>query len=314
MNRIYLTFVISLISLTLLKSQGVGKVFSAEGGVLLSLQDNQLTAGDSVVFSLRNNLIFNGDSYRNEDLLFLLKTDDVFSRENGYIYNNNKSKIIFSMKSGIFYLGNERRESTELIYVEKIDENTVNLINTTDDKVVAIFKGKDYQNTELVASILATAYGLGMVDSLRKKTDVTFYTQPTGEKAIIKPFFNAPAYFEWEWDGRILRPRWGSRPEDEWIFDGKYLRPYWGTAAREEWVWDGKMLKPYWQHIPQLEFIYEDGHIYPFWEYRANDDWVFEEDKIRPKWSHDLRKQWIIEGGPVPIPILAIIVLGIADR
>ena len=313
MNRISLTLLITVISLTLLKAQGVGKVFSAEGGVLLNLQDNRLTAGDSVVFSLRNNLIFNGDSYRNEDLLFLLKTDDIFSRENGYVYNNNKSRIIFSMKSGQFYLGNDRRESTELIYVEKIDENTVNLINT-DNEVVAIFKGKDYQNTELVASILATAYGLGMVDSLRKKTDVTFYTEPTGGKAIIKPFFNAPAYFEWEWDGRILRPRWGSRPEDEWIFDGKYLRPYWGTAAREEWVWDGKMLKPYWQHIPELEFIYEDGHIYPFWEYRAEDDWVFEEDKIRPKWSHDLRKQWIVEGGPVPIPILAIIVLGIADR
>ena len=296
-------------------AQGTGRIFGADGKILFHIDDKKILDDQkSVIYSLRNNLIFIGDSYDNEDLIHLIKADDVFSRKIGYVYNEDQSRIYYTIKNGTIYLGNDRTESHEILGLEQVNENSILAISALEGDTVATIKGAGLQSNELVASMLAIINYYGINDSVRQKVDVRVYTPSQGQKVVIKPYLNAPMYFEWEWDGRILRPRWGSRPEDEWIFDGKYLRPYWGAGIREEWVWDGKMLKPSWQHMPQLEFIYEDGHIYPFWEYRHQDDWIIVPNRAKPKYSNDMRKEWITEGGSVPIPIFALIVLGIADR
>lgn len=295
-------------------SQAGARIFDNEGKAIFTVDEGKISdTSGNYLYNARGNIIFRGNSLQNEDIVYLLKSSDLFSKESGYIYNPTTTKVIFSIKKGKFYFGEGRYHENLAFYFEQKSEKQIEMFSGKTNEKIGVIFGGPLQNSELAITFLSCLHYFGIDTLFSPSIDIDSYLFDTKLQGVMHLTWSNGFYSEWIWDGRLLRPKWGNRPEDEWIFDGKYLRPYWGTAVQEEWVWENNILKPSWQEIPELTFIWDGSSIKPYWDYKNEQDWVLNESSARPKWNNDYRLEWTIEGD-FPIPLVALIVLGLADR
>lgn len=273
-------------------------------------------AQGAVVFTLSGNILFRGKSRENEDMAFLIKDQDVFDKTTGYIYNADGSEALFSVHKGRFYSGTGRFNDQLLLTLEMGNGLQTLAFTGFPPQYAGMITGRTMQASPWAALFMAwieegtIGRRLALERDLRRQA-----TQQQEVKGRIRLVYSSGFDHDWVWDGRLLKPRWGNRPEDEWLFDGKSLVPYWGNTFQQEWAWDGQYLKPAWGEVPEFTFIWDSSaqNIRPFWEYQERYDWIIEDDTAYPKWDQSGRNEWVIEGR-VPVPVIALIVLGIADR
>jgi hypothetical protein len=312
-SKFLLSFIFLLLVFHLNAQDETGVIYSNTGNQIFSLDSHQLKdSTGKTIFTINGNILFKGDSQDKDDIVYLLRARDVMIKQIGEVYDASMSEILFTVKKGQVYIGNARFEDRKLLIFRQ-NGNRFDFLDGQSKDKLGYGSFDEISSSELLAVFLGF-YTLKMFgEETRQQLDVLREISDFQIKTLIKPRYDATFYFEWVWDGRILKPRWGNRPEDEWIFDGTYLRPYWGAAIDQEWVWDRKFLKPAFQAPEEFTFIWDGYTIRPYWEYDSNAEWIIEDGLARLKFDTDFRREWIIEG-EAPIPVIAIIVLGIADR
>lgn len=306
----YLAFGLAITSVF---GQGSARFYTPDDQLLFTLQNTRVAdSNGTVLFTVANNIVFQGDSRDNEDMAYLLESTDLTGKRIGYIYKSDR-ELLYSFRKGRFYLGDNLNAQNHFLNIKIIPDKRVNLENPQNGELMGYGTGGNWSNAELLAIFLAYVERGYVGELVKQRMEVANQVKEDGIKGLIYKEFAPGFYHEWEWDGRILKPRYGNRPEDEWIFDGTYLRPYWGIGPRSEWVWDGQILKPYWQQIQELTFMWDGYSLRPYWDYRKEDEWIIEGDLARPKWNIDHRLEWRIKG-EIPIPVIALVILGFADR
>lgn len=299
----------------LLWAQESARVFDNEGQLLFSYQDDQILSRDNeVLFTLSGNIVFYGDSREKEDFAYLIREKDVFDKRLGYIYDATGANVLFSVHKGNFYFGTGRFNDQLLLEMDFSNSMRVLMVDGQEDDTIGYSIASSLTGQAWCAIFLTWMESGKVGERLRLEQELEEQAR-TGDDIVgrMKLEWDSGFYYEWEWDGKRIRPRWGNRPEDEWVFDGETLMPYWGNSVQDEWEWDGQYLKPAWGEVPELTFIWDSSSFRPFWEYREDMDWVIEESLAYPKWDRSYEREWTIEG-TIPVPVIAIVVLGIADR
>jgi len=290
-------------------------VIQYRGQNIFHYQNHQLSdSSGQILFSTKVNLIFSGASNRNEDILYLVSSKDILSRETGNVYSSDMREVFYTMKKGHFYLG-DQFDKTRLLFTLKGNSRFIlGVFDGQTDSFLVKISGKEWSNTGLISGLIALNQYFGMDEKvLAAKPDIRDYADEGNIIGSIRPAWHDDYQAEWSWDGHVLKPAWGNRPEDEWTFDGKSLRPYWDYNINQEWKWDGHFLKPAWNQNTDLIFEWDGQLLRPYWEFRMEDEWIIENGRARAKWSADSNREWIIEGD-MPIPVIALIILGFADR
>lgn len=295
-------------------AQGTARMFDNNNQTVYFLRNG--TVEDSigrVIYTISGNTVFHGDSRERNRIAYLIKSRDVFAREIGYIYAPDGTEVLFTIHKGRFFYRTGRFQDQLLLTMDNNFARQVVMKDGKSGEKTATAIGTNLTNTDLVALFLAWADQAPIQETIRQKQHVQEEALNQNVKGIIKLNHANRWYHEWEWDGRVLKPRWGARPEDEWIFDGEIFRPYWGRHITEEWKWDGTELKPFWEDIPALTFTWDGHSIKPMWDYREEDDWIITDSLAYPRWNRHIKFEWRIEG-EVPIPVIAMVILGFADR
>jgi hypothetical protein len=287
------------------------EILSDSGALLFRLQNSQIVdARNVVVYTIGGNMVFEGASRDNEEILYLVRSRDIFSKEVGQVFNPDLSKTLFSMYRGRLYLGNELGVESLLLEVKTGNEEIVVLDYLGAIRGRWLLTSQPMTNMELVAVMIALVQRHG-VEALLMGAE-----PKVQEIATIKPYISDiyyTGYDEWTWDGHILKPRYGVRPQHEWTFDGRFLRPVWANGFEEEWEWNGETLQPAWPHPEGRVYTWDGRTFRPMWLRSLDDEWVIEWDRAKPKYGNDLRREWTIEG-EIPVPVVALVILGYAYR
>jgi hypothetical protein len=205
----------------------------------------------------------------------------------------------------------------EMLSIKVRDDGVIIVRESIDNEIIGAIAGKRLTNAELIAALhqFVLHYDLDKKTNERLETyyDETAPVASNSEGSIIRLRWTNNPYMEWVWDGKILKPRWGMRQEDEWEFDGKYLKPVWGYAAQSEWSWDGSILKKFWSNDTKDQWIWDGQMLRPYWESDSKKEWSFDGEIFKPYWHSDPQREWEVIG-EIPIPVIAIVVFGVADR
>ncbi len=295
-----------------LRAQGDGRVFNRGRETLFQLEQGQVADSGKIRFTIKGNVIFNGNSSDRDSIAYMLKTRGIFSRKISYLYYPDADRVKYSISRGVVYYGRGLNSYNQLLKIVKEGE-----------KNYRFYAGEEWQEVALALGDFSEAELMAVAVSLLKLPDVSEIAGPLiteeqlipseGILGVIKPAWRNDINSEWTWDGRMLRPRWGARPEDEWIFNGKNIVPYWGIEGEGEWSWDGQVLKPARGEFPDHTYIFDGYTLKPRWDDNPDRVWIIDGDRARPKWINDPAMEYIIEG-KVPIPLIALVVLGYADR
>jgi hypothetical protein len=291
-------------------------LFIDSTAIIGKISENKLyTSETNIAYTLQGNSIYLGDSISKAGLLFLVNAKDILSKKAGLVYQNDAKTIQYITRNATFYLGDhpidEQREN--LLWLEPENDSLILVKNGQSGKVIGMIDGKGLTQVQIVAAAHMYIKHYGLDDAVNAMMNSLIAIDMTEGDAYLRPANEYLPYFEWVWDGKILKPAWGYRPEDEWSFDGKYLKPVWSADPHDEWQWDGSMLKPVWESGVENQYVWDDGQLKPFWDSNPDLMWVIDDYMVRPMWSFDPTKQWSMEGN-IPLPIIAIIVLGFADR
>ncbi len=290
-------------------------VIQYRGRNIFHFQNNQMSdSSGQILFTTKANLIFSGASKQSEDILYLVRSDDILSRETGNVYSPDMREVFYTMKKGRFYLGEEFNRERLLFTIKGNSHYILGVFDGQADTLLAKISGNEWSNTGLVAGLIALNLYFGMDEKVvAAKPNIRDYADEGNIIGSIRPAWYDDYQSEWSWDGHVLKPAWGNRPEDEWTFDGKSLRPYWDYNINQEWKWDGQFFKPAWNQNTDMIFEWDGQLLHPYWEFRMEDEWIIEDGRARAKWSADSNHEWIIEGD-MPIPVIALVILGFADR
>ncbi len=311
----YLFFLLIVVFLMPLAHGQENWVIQYKGHNIFHVQNHQISdSAGQVLYSIRANLIFSGASNKSEDMLYLVRSEDMLSRETGIVYSPDMRSVFYTTKKGRFYLGDEFDRNRLLFSLKGNSHFILGVFDGQADTLLAKISGKEWSNTALVAGLIALNLYFGMDEKVvAAKPDIRDYADEGNIIGSIRPAWHDDYQNEWAWDGHVLKPSWSERPEDEWTFDGKSIRPYWSYDINQEWKWDGQFLKPAWNQNTDLIYEWDGTLLHPYWEFRMDDEWVIENGRARPKWSTDSSREWIIEGD-IPLPLIALVILGYADR
>jgi len=284
--------------------------------IIGKISDNQVfTSETNIAYTLQGNTIYAGDTATKQQLLFLVNAKDILSNKTGLVYQNDAKTIQYITRKSSFFLGDHPidEDNERLLTFEQVNDSITTVYNGITGKAIGFITGK--LNKQVIIVVAAHAY-IKHYHLDEEVQQIVQQLQPdtlfTGE-AIMRPLLEHSLYYEWVWDGKTLKPLWGYRPEDEWTFDGKYLKPAWSSDPQSEWVWDGSTLKPFWESGVEQQWVWIDNTLKPFWDSNPDLMWKLEDGIMRPMWNFDMTKQWVVEG-QIPLPIVALIVMGKADR
>lgn len=281
-----------------------------EGGLLYS--------GPGVVsHTLAGNSLYSGVSEAREDLLYLIALTDPYGRKDEAVYFDDARQVAFSMSRGELFLGQVSEPDLErLLRVSAWQDGFYQVSDGQSDAYLGtIAVAAPLRAAELFSCLHSYVLHYDLDQQVNARIDERFPATGNGQPSAgrIRPLQGNNPYYEWEWDGRVLKPSWGVRSEDEWSFDGRFIRPLFGVVSRQEWVWDGRLLKPYWDPEPSRQWIWDYNSLRPFWNASPADEWVLQDSVLRPRYNADPGFAWVIEGN-IPLPLLAMVILGLADR
>lgn len=310
--------------------------FVDSNSIIGRLQSGQLYIGPGeAAYFLLGNTLYEGPKPDRDKILFLMGTTELFPKRPELVFFANGEDVAYSWRRGQLTLGRPGDFQDLEIMLEVRDLSTEE--DGKDKRRYGVYDWADgawlgtvaspypIRPAELIACLhlYVLHYDLDrrVNDRLAAITGDASYTGDSalvdsmavdsmGSGRIFLPYGGQAS--EWIWDGETLKPAWGVRFEDEWTFDGRYLSPKAG-GTRQEWQWDGTILKPAWSAEPSLQWQFRNGTLRPFWNSSADREWRYIDGRIRPTYNPDPRRTWEVEGD-IPLPVIALVVLGIADR
>lgn len=284
--------------------------------IIGKITENQIfTSPTNIDYTLQGNSIYQGDTISRQQLLFLVNAKDILSKKAGLVYQNDSKTIQYITRNSIFYLGDHPldEENEDLLSIVIKNDSLYHVFSGIDGNQIGTIEGRFANQVQIVAAAHMYIKHYQLDDQVNVKMSSLTLNNNSGGLAYMRPANEYLPYYEWVWDGKVLKPAWGYRPDDEWSFDGKYIKPLWSADPQTEWIWDGGTLKPFWDAGVEQQWIWKDNMLKPFWDSNPDLQWIFEEPYLRPMWSFDPTKQWVIEGD-FPLPLMALIALGKADR
>lgn len=294
------------------RSQGDGRVFNRDGETLFQIERGQLVDSGKIRFTIKGNIIFSGKSTDRDSIACMLKSKGIFSRKISYLFSPDAARVKYSISRGIVYYGRGLNAYNRLLKIEKEGEKNYRFYAGEEWQEVALALG-DFSEAELIAIAISLLKIPAVSEIAGPPVTEEQLIPAQGIIGVIKPAWRNDVRSEWTWDGRMLRPRWSNRPEDEWIFNGRSIVPYWGMEGESEWTWDGQVLKPSRGEFPDHTYTFDGYTLKPRWDDNPDRVWIIDGDRARPKWINDPAMEYIIEG-KVPVPLIALVVLGYADR
>ncbi len=295
-------------------------VFDGNEKQILTLKENgQLTDSQngSVYFTTKGNIVFKGASNDKRNIHLLLQSTDIFGSQPGKVFNGSMRKVLFMVAGGKFYLGDkiDQVNSNEIAYFNRDAEGFSVLKSSVDDRVLAMVTPGEISNIQLTAIFFQIYESQKLEVAVQEQQEENYQVAVDRNEGTIRPYWGSRLNNEWMWDGRTLKPKWGNRPEDEWLFDGESLKPYYQSNLDDEWLWDESTqnFKNAWRNGKRDEWMWEEGVLKPYWDADLKSHFVLEGNTVKPYWGHRPEQEWVIDGY-LPLPIIALVVLGLADR
>ena len=291
-------------------------LFIDSSTIIGNISDNKVYVSETeIAYTIQGNIIYAGDTNSRQNILFTVNAKDILSKKVGLIYQNDAKTIQYITQNAAFFLGDHPidKENEKLCTFEQINDSVLNIYSGIDNTLIGVAAGKFSSQVQLVMAAHLYIKHYSLDDKVRTLMQGLESEPGTFSESYIHPYLDHGPYYEWVWDGKILKPVWGYRPEDEWQFDGKYLKPVWSADPQLEWIWDGTMLKPFWDNSVQNQWSWDNNVLKPFWDSNPDLMWTIEGDIVRPMWQFDQMLQWQVDG-QVPLPIITLIILGKADR
>lgn len=284
--------------------------------IIGKISDNQVfTSETKIEYRLQGNTIYVGDSALKQQILFLVNAKDILSNKTGLVYQNDAKTIQYITRKSSFFLGDHPidEDHERLLTINTETDSSFTVINGITGESIGFITGKFTNQAQVVVAAHVYIKHYHLDDQVN---EVMRQLEPDSNfagDAYLRPLLDHSVYYEWVWDGSTLKPAWGYRPEDEWVFDGKYLKPAWSSNPQSEWIWDGSLLKPFWDSGVNQQWLWKDNILKPFWDSNPDLMWILEDGIMRPMWNFDMSQQWVVDG-QIPLPIIAFVVLGMADQ
>lgn len=279
--------------------------------------DKIYTSETEIAYSLQGKILYKGSEIQSDFIVLIADVDDFFSKRTGIVYQADGKTVQYITQRNEMYLGDYpvNKYYERLLFMEKKNDSVIQVMHGIDESFIGTIEGVNITTLQIIAAGHLYIKHYNLDEQVEKIANEKLGVDENGisNGGTIKPKYGGNLYNEWIWDGTFLKPAWGMRPEDEWKFDGKYLEPSWNLDPQNEWNWDGSILKPSWEQSVKNQWIWEGNILRPFWDNNPDRTFILEDNLLRPMWSYDPAFQWEIEGS-VPLPVIAIIVLGIADR
>ena len=304
---------------------------SAQDGDILLFVDSNTVIGklskgklysspNNISHTLVGNRLYEGDYSPGKEPILLIGVTNMFGRKNEKVFFEDAQDVAYTVRKGVLYLGDRSSygDLEQLIRVIPEESGYFTLRSGIDDSNLGtIATNRKARPGELITILHRYVLHYNLDRQVNERIEQQILENesvPTGSGGLIRAAWDENPYFQWEWDGRNLKPAYGVRAEDEWTFDGKYIRPRYGTISRAEWIWDGDVLKQYWSTDLRNQWIWDRaGVLRRYWDGSPDEEWKFDGDRMRPHFNPDPRQTWIVEGD-IPLPIIAFVVLGYADR
>jgi hypothetical protein len=282
------------------------------------------TGPEEVAFTLVGNTLYDGAEAGRDRMVFLIGAAELFSRRTQEVYFSDGQQVAYTWRRGRLMLGEpgEYPELETLLSVRELEggpsaegRHRYGVYDWADDAWLGtVASAREPRPAELLTALhlYVLHYDLDRRVNDRIAAVTGLPSDDSSAAGGRMRLQHGGAYHEWIWDGQTLEPAWGLRPEDEWTFDGRYLTPAMG-GTRAQWQWDGTLLKPAWSADAELQWTWQNGTLRPFWGSIPEREWRYLDDRVRPAWNPDPRRTWEVEGN-VPLPVIALVVLGLADR
>lgn len=316
MKRLVL-LLIFLHALQCLQAQSDIYLFIDSTTIIGKISDNQLYTGPSEIgYTISGNMLYSGDTAIRTTGVFAIDAKDILGNKTGVVFQADGHTVQYMILKNTFYLGDHPidKENDVLLFLEPENDSIVRVFHGYfPERLLGTIEGKFQNQVQIVAAVHMYIKHYQLDDGVHERLAQLAGADSSSVGGLIHPTYDRGPYYEWVWDGKTLKPYWGFRPEDEWVFDGKYLKPAWSADVQSEWVWDGTILKPFWDQGVEQQWIWQDGRLKPFWYSNPDLEWVLEEGTARPMWRFNTMEEWTIEGD-IPLPVIALVLLGFADR
>ena len=289
-------------------------VFLNDATKLFFASNNEIYSSDKkqLLYFQKGNIFFNGAADLKENIFLLATSMDISSDKLELLYEKDNRQPSYSFTSNKFYAGKtvslDLRQKTELIHIERV-KKWLSFYSSFNDSLLAYYAADSVPGS----TAIIVAYALVKKYSLEKNTAEAHSVPPFQANAYstIKPIWGNQTVNEWMWDGQTLRPRWNVDPKLAWVFDGQTIKPQFGNNIYAQYSWDGENFKPIWRSNKNEEWSWDGRLMKPIWETDWANQYIIEDGVVKP-WSNvHTEKEWQMQGD-IPIPLIILILSGIA--
>lgn len=285
-----------------------GSVTDSSGNTLLKINGTQILSPEGkVLYTVRGNLVFEGESEKKKHIILMINTPDIFSKKAGNVLNKDNEQL-YGLYQGGFYLGDRGMEDRFLIAQYDNNSSTNTKLKLPSGQVVANVSGEVLTNGMLVAVFDHLNY-VNELDSAARNIMADIIVKEEASRGTIKRLWNA-GDDEFVWDGYVLKRRFNSFDYEEWSFDGTTLKRVWYSNS-VEYRWDGTYLRNRWGSAND-EYVY-DGRSIKSRFGTGDNEYIIQGNIVKPMWESDGQNEWEINGN-IPVPVIALVVFGLISK
>ena len=281
---------------------------------LFYCSNNEIYSGDknTLLYFQKGNIFFTGETDSRNNIFMLTTSMDFSSEKLEMVYEKDNRSATYSFSDNKFYLGKneseEFKQKNELIHVQRA-KKWLAFYSSFNDSLLAFYVADSLPSSAaiMVAYTLVKKFDLeGKVS--QKQNRLPFDDAPF---STIKPILGNQTVNEWLWDGKILRPRWNVDQRLVWTFDGQTAKPMYGSNIYDQYSWDGENFKSVWRTDNATEWTYDGRQFKPIWGTDWANQYIIEDGIVKPWSGVHPEREWKMEGN-IPVPILILIISGIA--
>ncbi|MDX2002399.1 MAG: hypothetical protein SFW35_08200 [Chitinophagales bacterium] len=293
------------------------EVTDTSGNSLFAIAQGTLTdAGNQQpAFTVRGNIIFHGTSDKKEDIVLLVRAEDIFDKNAGEVLKADMKEVLMTVTKGRFYLGKGPfYDDSKLLGYYKPDSKGNLRIYSGNNTWAASIKASAVTTGEFVLVFYYLMVQKGWVQQLANSLPMPNSSQAAEDDlaatngTIRRVWGNAKD--EYIWNGKIIKRKWNSFDFEEWSFDGTTLKRIW-YAGEDDYIWDGQTLKRKWNTGTEV-FEWDGSILRRKWN-TGTDEYSIQGNIVKRLWNTGVDEEWEIDG-EIPIPIIAMVVFGLLGK
>lgn len=264
------------------------------------------TDSNAIVYTIKGNSIFSGNSNRHEDILFMLNTTDLYLKKGGKLLLKENNETIFSFSRGSVWLGASTTNKALLIgKFEKVNTTRLNFRLASNNEI--LFSTNAAISAAQAMATLSFFVVTNDIDKqLIEAANIAASQTPALGTGTIRRLWG-DGNEEFIWDGKILRNRWRINEYEQWTFDGNYIYRAWFDTG-EMLEWDGKTLR---SNFAGNNMFVQEGNTLRTVFGTGNEEFFIQGNIIKRSWVAVGNDEWEVNGN-IPIPIIMMVVFRLA--